>query len=545
MSFCSNSFCLAIINLVLLFIVCSYGIDGQSDPMSEAEAEAIYKDPQCSRPTAIRAEIDWSNIRYLNLIEFAPSILKSDTFANHWDEIAHDCLFGMITLFYYAAYHSLLRGDAASAMVYYTWLDGYYSGVHPGLYKLGDWGVSDDQIGGLRRELIPKAMRKKDAAFRVYVYTESDCPLIVELTQGASFCAKGQWGSEVHIHDFFIGSEYRTFDPNEADWFFVPGYGICMFEGGFIPIKRIQEIYIELSTGCLPFWQDQGQRHIFTFASGMSVSLFRDWRNYISKATFLTPETGLFNDFSTWQTQPDFNPTKDIVIPGHLHRSEVFALVHSAQPIWSQRPFLAVFFGKVDPSRESKNSGSPRHELMNMLKDPSQWPEGFPHDVIVGSNLTPNQMYEYMGSAKYCLIPRGKSEWSLRLFEALFAGCVPVMLADGWKPLPFTQVEEGNCTAQGLQESQFVLRMPSVLVKSRELIDNLRIQDEQEMTKLLASIKQIRCGFLYGHPLAPTHMQERHVSLHQEDFCGNSKLSALDGIIDQLKRLTHTHKNTT
>lgn len=41
-----------------------------------------------------------------------------------------------------------------------------------------------------------------------------------------------------------------------------------------------------------------------------------------------------------------------------------------------------------------------------------------------------------MGAARFCLIPRGQSAWTRRAFEAFFAGCVPVFLADHVE-LPF------------------------------------------------------------------------------------------------------------
>ena len=43
---------------------------------------------------------------------------------------------------------------------------------------------------------------------------------------------------------------------------------------------------------------------------------------------------------------------------------------------------------------------------------------------------------ELMGSACFCLVPRGQSAWTRRAFEAFFAGCVPVLLSDHVE-LPF------------------------------------------------------------------------------------------------------------
>ena len=41
----------------------------------------------------------------------------------------------------------------------------------------------------------------------------------------------------MHLHDWVL--ERKEPDPEAADLFFVPGYGICMFEGGFLKIPEV------------------------------------------------------------------------------------------------------------------------------------------------------------------------------------------------------------------------------------------------------------------------------------------------------------------
>ena len=113
------------------------------------------------------------------------------------------------------------------------------------------------------------------------MYTPEDVPELYQLQQGASFCARGMWGMEVLIHDYFSQSPHRTFDPEEATWFLVSTYGICLFEGNVFKIDKVDALYIDLVTK-LPFFNRTGGRdHVFTFASGMSVDLWTSWRDYI------------------------------------------------------------------------------------------------------------------------------------------------------------------------------------------------------------------------------------------------------------------------
>ena len=48
-----------------------------------------------------------------------------------------------------------------------------------------------------------------------------------------------------------------------------------------------------------------------------------------------------------------------------------------------------------------------------------------------------------MGNARFCLAPRGRAAWSVRFFEALWAGCVPVLLSDYYE-VPFEALFESG-----------------------------------------------------------------------------------------------------
>ena len=47
--------------------------------------------------------------------------------------------------------------------------------------------------------------------------------------------------------------------------------------------------------------------------------------------------------------------------------------------------------------------------------------------------LSPDSMGRLMGDSRFCLVPRGRAAWSVRFFETLWAGCVPVLLSDHYE----------------------------------------------------------------------------------------------------------------
>lgn len=206
---------------------------------------------------------------------------------------------------------------------------------------------------------------------KLYVYdVPKSSVLFHKLAQASSFCSRGQWASEVHFHEWLMqAASVRTLDPEEADYFFVPGYAICIFEGGFLSLPNVDAAYRELVATELPFFKGRERQHIFSFASGMGILTFFSWQEVLPESIFLTPETSLYNDFPH-VVSPAFASHKDIAIPGYLHRSEIASLTAAAKPVAEKR-FTVVFFGRVDPSRgvhPALGGKDVRNEIVRVLE---------------------------------------------------------------------------------------------------------------------------------------------------------------------------------
>lgn len=82
-------------------------------------------------------------------------------------------------------------------------------------------------------------------------------------------CSNHLFASEVAIHKALINSDVRTFDPFEADFFFVPVYVSCNFSAvnGFPAIGHARSLIssaIQLISSEFPFWnRSSGSDHVF------------------------------------------------------------------------------------------------------------------------------------------------------------------------------------------------------------------------------------------------------------------------------------------
>lgn len=473
---------------IAVLVPVALAVDGQSFKASDEEADRIWNDPNCERTANTTEGIDWDVARYQLLqIPFPESMAVIGPLVTRLenpvelDYAATRCPFGVISVFFFFIKYLIetKQPHLGIARVYFSQLDAFASGIHPHLLDRSEWLVKDSRINALRRAMLRSISNKSQEIVRprIFVYS-TEVPQVRELSQGASFCGKGQWGMEVHIHEWLLASPYLTRDPDEADFFFVPAYSICMFEGGFYPLEVLDVKYTEMVRELPYFKRHRGRDHIFTFGSGLSASVFRSWRGEIPESIQLSPETWLFNDVVDMK-EPCFNTFRDIAVPGYLHRHEILSLSQAAKPL-KERSRLAVFLGRIDSSRgpHPSQGGPDVRAAIRRLKEKGR--------IFVAQNLSFPEMHAVMGSSKFCFVPKGKSAWSLRFFEALFANCIPVVLSDFWE-LPFESL---------MDLPAFVIKWPmesvgDTLMEYLESIPDSTLQEYMDLSKVW------RCWYVY------------------------------------------------
>mmetsp|Transcript_36753 Transcript_36753/g.87321 ORF Transcript_36753/g.87321 Transcript_36753/m.87321 type:complete len:263 (+) Transcript_36753:866-1654(+) len=166
-----------------------------------------------------------------------------------------------------------------------------------------------------------------------------------------------------------------------------------------------------------PYWnRTQGRDHVFVFAGARGPHIFKDWKRIIKKSIFLTPEgdRSLSEQFNTW---------KDIVIPG----------LENTKKLWSgelrkqnfERTVFASFRGTIH-NREGKSYSRGLRIVMEQNLRGQK-------DVIFTSQSARcdrNCYFEDMRKSLFCLCPRGWSPWTLRAYQGMMVGCIPVVIAD-------------------------------------------------------------------------------------------------------------------
>uniref|UniRef100_A0ACD5WQP5 Uncharacterized protein n=1 Tax=Avena sativa TaxID=4498 RepID=A0ACD5WQP5_AVESA len=296
---------------------------------------------------------------------------------------------------------------------------------------------------------------------RIYVYDEDEIGGLRALLRGrdhtvsAATCLKGQWGTQVKIHQLLLKSRFRTLDKEEAHLFFVPSYVKCVRMTGALTDKEINNTYVKVLSQMPYFRRSGGRDHVFVFPSGAGAHLFRSWATFLNRSIILTPE----GDRTDKRGISAFNTWKDIIIPGNVDDS----------------------MGKVG-----------RLKLVELAK---QYPDKLesPELKLSGPDkLGRVEYFKHLGNAKFCLAPRGESSWTLRFYESFFVECVPVLLSDEVE-LPFQNV---------IDYTEISIKWPSSKI-GPELFHYLESIPEERVEEMIARGREMRCMWVYGPDTEP------------------------------------------
>ncbi|QDZ19056.1 exostosin-like glycosyltransferase [Chloropicon primus] len=251
-----------------------------------------------------------------------------------------------------------------------------------------------------------------------------------------------------------------------ADYYVVPVMTECFlnkkllmgkdFNWAVKDLNSLFESTLDEIQSSYPHWsRTEGRDHIFVFPSERGPSLLNAANmQRISKSIFLT---GL-----TSYRPTVFEPWKDITVPAFNRPENGSDSDGSVQGDTSKenRDIFVHFRGAV-PGLEDKQPSGLTHELQMALEEYGLDKEYVFKDLDEDCPDLACVRRE-MKRSTFCLCPGGDFEgWSLRLYKAISAGCIPVILADQAE-LPFAQLLDYSKFSVKILERE-VDRVPMLL----------------------------------------------------------------------------------
>ena len=97
---------------------------------------------------------------------------------------------------------------------------------------------------------------------------------------------------------------------------------------------------------------------------------------------------------------------------------------------------------------------------------------------------------DLLTNTTFCLVPRGRRLGSFRFLETLRAGCVPVLLSNGWR-LPFAEVIDWSQAVIEADE-RLLLQVPEILHSiPASRVFSMRQQTQILYDRYLSSVEKI------------------------------------------------------
>eukprot|EP00397_Hematodinium_sp_SG-2012_P032667 GEMP01034803.1.p1 GENE.GEMP01034803.1~~GEMP01034803.1.p1 ORF type:complete len:280 (+),score=53.09 GEMP01034803.1:579-1418(+) len=265
----------------------------------------------------------------------------------------------------------------------------------------------------------------------------------------------------------------------------------------------MQRIYRDEIIPKLTHWEHRkGVDHLFIF-SDQGMNWVLDWRTIMPTSAFLVTEA------LTPGCGPScFNPWKDVVLPGHTDLFRGRKMRKWNKPS-VERLLLFNFHGRHPGINKLYEDNIVRGKIIELF-------DGL-EGVSVGGFT--DDYFERMGASHYCLVPRGTSSWTNHLYEAFFAGCIPVIISDDFE-VPFQEF---------LDWKKFSIKWPEADVEN--LYRYLRLVPFQLVEKMKEQVDLHACWFDYHQwkePCSPYSgllriLETRHSALPKahRGFWGN------------------------
>ncbi|KAJ8429054.1 hypothetical protein Cgig2_023925 [Carnegiea gigantea] len=267
------------------------------------------------------------------------------------------------------------------------------------------------------KEIFLQNYEDMKRSLRIYIYphNKNDPFANALLPEESNQEPGGNYASEAYFKNVLYKSHFITKDPSKADFFFLPFSIASLRHDPRIGVGGLADFireYMRNISHDYPYWnQTGGADHFYAACHSIGRVAMEKVEHVKSNAIQVICSSSYF--------LPNYFSHKDVSLPQIWPRhDEPQDLANT-----SRRKKLAFFAGTImSPVRKS---------LAETWKDDSSI---FAHD---GRLKTPYS--DHLLGSKYCIHAKGFEVNTARIGDALYYGCVPVILAD-YYDLPFMDI---------------------------------------------------------------------------------------------------------
>lgn len=327
---------------------------------------------------------------------------------------------------------------------------------------------------------------QKSEPLRFYVHKLSKQFDAEGLVKKHAKCVGFQWSNDLkllrHVRD-----GKTTQDAASADFLLVPFLSKCWFNfEAKYRLDKMEQAFNAI-VGELEeteAWRRWPEKHVFIFSSGVGPTLVPGWRK-VRKGIFILAEGDRSAGF--------YASDRDIVIPGvgKATKGQVSDL-----DLHRPRSLLATFRGTLVRGHARDEVGKSvfcrsllRQALLNLAKSRKDVAINDRRYTDDQGTLDKKSYKKELADSTFCIIPRGLTPWTSRLFDAIALDCIPVILSNAIV-FPYER---------SIDYSQFTIKLPESWVGQLwSVLDSI---PSQEIRALQIRVRKAAPLFLGKGPI--------------------------------------------